>query len=200
MAGRPKTYDDSQVLDAAMRRFWNFGYDATSYGDIVDATGLGRQSLYLGFGDKKALFSAVLKRYGQTVTQQSIDILTQPGSPGANIRQWLNRLQERACRERTGCLLTNTAVEMAPHDSEIQKIVRRELRRVESSLRRTLTRAVGTGELAPTTDARAMATYFLGIAQGLMVMGRLGHSQTSLKQYVDTALQLLESAYSQPEN
>lgn len=36
-----------------MRTFWDRGYDGTSLSDLTEATGVGRQSLYLEFGDKQ---------------------------------------------------------------------------------------------------------------------------------------------------
>lgn len=192
MIGRPRSFDESAVLDSAMNTFWERGYDSTSYPDLVEATGLGRQSLYQAFGDKRSLFTAVLRHYGECVTQESIEILEADSSPTDNIRYWLNRLRERSGRHRNGCLLTNSAVEIVPHDAEIAHVVQKELLRVERALRDTIRRAVNTGELPEQINAGELATYFFGIAQGLMVMGRLGLSRAKLKRYTDSALAVLD--------
>lgn len=176
-----------------MQTFWTQGYDATSYGDLVEATGLGRQSLYQAFGDKQALFTTVLRHYGQRVTQQSLEVLSGDGSPIERIRQWLNRLRTRSEVHRNGCLFTNTAVEIVPHDPDVAAIVQRELKRVESALCRTLQQAIEAGELSGEEYVGELATYFFGIAQGLMVMGRLGMSRSKLKRYTDAALTMLET-------
>ncbi|MFK7821568.1 MAG: TetR/AcrR family transcriptional regulator [Planctomycetaceae bacterium] len=191
MTGRPRDFDEVAVLDAAMNTFWNQGFDATSYNDLVEATGLGRQSLYQAFGDKRSLFTAVLRHYGQRVTQKSVEILDRPGASTQNIRDWLNRLRENSVRDRNGCLLTNTAVEIVPHDPDVAAIVQRELQRVENALRSAVKRALDCGELPEQTDAGEMATYLFGIAQGLMVMGRLGLSRAKLKRYTTVALAVL---------
>ena len=65
MIGRPRSFDESAVLDSAMNTFWERGYDSTSYPDLVEATGLGRQNLYQAFGDKRSLLTAVLRHYGE---------------------------------------------------------------------------------------------------------------------------------------
>lgn len=194
MTGRPRNFDEVAVLDSAMATFWEKGYDATSYSDLVTATGLGRQSLYQAFGDKRSLFTLTLEHYGKFVTQDSIEILESVGSPSQNIRRWLNRLRARAGQERIGCLLTNTAVELVPHDSDLAKLVQNQLGRVETALSSTIERAVAVGELPELTDASAMGTYFFGIAQGLMVMGRLGLSQAKLRRFTDAAMTVLDSA------
>ena len=63
---RPREFDDSVVLDAAVERFWNRGYEATSVRDLIEATGLTGASLYNAFGDKRALFRAALAHYAET--------------------------------------------------------------------------------------------------------------------------------------
>lgn len=194
MSGRPKTYEEAAVLDAAMNTFWVQGYESTSYSDLVTATGLGRQSLYHAFGDKLSLYRKALSHYSKCVTQQSLDILVSGGSPLGNIHSWLMRLRNRSVAHRNGCLLTNTAVEMAPRDRGIQKLVTIELGRIEKTLRLVLQRAVDLGELAPNTNVSRLATFLLGTAQGLMVLGRCGASSIKLKAFTDTALATVDAS------
>src|SRR5678816_734398 len=60
--GRPRSFDEGEVLEKARAVFWDLGYSATSLDDIVRATGLNRPSLYGAFGDKHALYIAALRR------------------------------------------------------------------------------------------------------------------------------------------
>jgi TetR/AcrR family transcriptional repressor of nem operon len=66
MAG-VKQFDQSEVLDRAVMLFWRRGYEATSIGDLVEAIGINRGSLYATFGDKRRFFLASLQRYIQTI-------------------------------------------------------------------------------------------------------------------------------------
>lgn len=61
--GRPRTFDEGEVLDAAMRVFWEHGYEATSISQLRAATGLSAASLYGAFGSKEGLFERSLERY-----------------------------------------------------------------------------------------------------------------------------------------
>ena len=54
--GRPRTFDEGEVLTKVMTVFWEKGYDATSLDDLSEATGLTRPSLYGAFGNKAALY------------------------------------------------------------------------------------------------------------------------------------------------
>jgi len=66
--GRPKSFDPDGALDAALRVFWEKGYEGTSLADLTAAMGIHKPSLYGTFGDKAALFSKVVDHY---VRQQS---------------------------------------------------------------------------------------------------------------------------------
>ena len=40
--GRPREFNETAALEAAMDAFWAKGYEATSISDIVNATGLNK--------------------------------------------------------------------------------------------------------------------------------------------------------------
>ena len=193
MSGRPKRFDETEALDAAMSVFWIHGYDATSYDDLVRYVGIGRQSLYATFGNKRTLYVKCIERYADTVTQRAVDLLGEPGRPLRNIRRWFTQLSDVGLgRERRGCLLTNTAVELAPHDPALARLVRTRLRRVEKALHETLMRAAEVGELAQDVDTRMLASYLLNAAQGLLVMNRLGVGRKKLREIAAVTLSVIQ--------
>ena len=61
--GRPKVFDREAALDKAMTLFWQYGYEATSLSDLVEATGAKAPTLYAEFANKEGLFRAVLDHY-----------------------------------------------------------------------------------------------------------------------------------------
>lgn len=65
--GRPLGFDPYTALDELMYLFWDKGYDHTAQADMVERTGLSSSSLYNAFGDKAAIFDAVLTRYNEGV-------------------------------------------------------------------------------------------------------------------------------------
>ena len=60
---RPREFDETAALDAAIECFWRRGYEATSLRDLTAAMGLTAPSLYNAFGDKEELFALALERY-----------------------------------------------------------------------------------------------------------------------------------------
>src|SRR5690606_23812595 len=60
---RPRTFEEGQAVEAAMRAFSEAGYVATATQDLSPATGLGRRSSYNAFEGQRELFDKALRRY-----------------------------------------------------------------------------------------------------------------------------------------
>jgi TetR/AcrR family transcriptional regulator, transcriptional repressor for nem operon len=69
---RERDFDETEVLSAATAAFTRHGYAATSLSVLMDQTGLGKQSLYNAFGDKRSLYlkaiDAAVKRFSRVAT------------------------------------------------------------------------------------------------------------------------------------
>ena len=60
---RTKEFDRDLALQRAIQLFSKQGYAATSTDDLMQVMGIGRQSMYDTFGDKRTLFLAALRKY-----------------------------------------------------------------------------------------------------------------------------------------
>ena len=65
--GRPREFDEDELLEKAMLAFWEKGLQKTSMRELEAKTGVKQVSLYNAFGDKEGLFLAVLDRYADLV-------------------------------------------------------------------------------------------------------------------------------------
>jgi len=172
--GRTKEFEPDVALQAALELFWTRGYEATSIADLVEHLGIGRASIYATFGGKHELFAKALKRYCAQVDPQILDDLSQPGPALPGVKAVVTRFATEAMQDlnRRGCLVTNTAVELAPHDDELAKQVQTSWAYLETLLTATLTRARAQGELAPSAEPRALARTLLVFMQGIRVVGK----------------------------
>jgi TetR/AcrR family transcriptional repressor of nem operon len=73
---------------------------------------------------------------------------------------------------RTGCLMVNTAMELAAEDSEVARVVRGHMARLERNATRALRNAKRRGEISSHIDPAAKATQLMATAMGLMVVGK----------------------------
>ncbi|WP_182909238.1 TetR/AcrR family transcriptional regulator [Microbispora sp. H13382] len=190
---RAREFDTDTVLDRAVDVFWRKGYAAASVQDLVEATGIGRGSLYAAFGSKDGLYEAALRRYAAQATS---DIATRLAS-AAPAREVLRDLliwlvEETVCDpERRGCLITNTATERLPHDLVAGRVVGEALDRNAMSITAVLRRARERGELPPDADVTAMADLVMTTIQGLRVQGKAGADRRRLVAVVDLVLSVL---------
>ena len=72
------------VLDRATELFWTKGYEETSMRDLEEGLGVGRQSLYSTFGDKRDLFLAALDRYAALQQERIAPLLAAGCRPGGD--------------------------------------------------------------------------------------------------------------------
>src|SRR5256714_8246052 len=117
--GRPRSFDEDQVLRAARDQFWSTGYAGTSVDDILTATGLGKGSLYGAFGDKHALFLRVFDAYCIDAVNAVRGALDGPDS-GAHGRLRAHVLAVARSTgndtDRLGCLLARGTAHLAGSD------------------------------------------------------------------------------------
>lgn len=170
---RPREFDEDRVLDAVMETFWQKGYEGTSAQDLVDATGLGRGSLYAAYANKDGLFEQALLRYRKRA-QGHVDQLRKPGSPMARLRALLQAVVEAdlISAGKRGCLATNSAIEMAGRDQRIAALVRENFDILTRGIEETIRRGQDDGEIPADADARTLALFVLNAVQGLRVLTR----------------------------
>ncbi len=190
---RHAEFDRDEVLSRAMEVFWTKGYQATSLVDLEHATGLKPGSLYNAFDSKKGLFLAVIAHYRETVVGVRLSTILDNGRPLAGIEAFFRTAYDGFEREQLiGCLLTNTATEMAPDDPEIQEAVASGIAMIEQAFCRRLLEAQGAGEIDAGLDAAATAVHLTSCFQGLGVMGRLTRDPERLEAITDQALAALK--------
>lgn len=191
---RPLEFDRDVVLDRAMRVFWTRGYEAASIQRLVARMRIQRGSLYATFGDKRGLFFAALDRYDQVATARLLATLERPGSGKTAIRDFFRLKVDLAMEpgRPRGCLVTNSATELASRDRGTATKVGAVLAKLEVGFHRAVVRGQKAGEIDRARNARALARFLTCSAQGLSVMAKAFPERAILEDIVTVTLATLD--------
>lgn len=191
---RTKVFDPAAALDAAVRVFWEQGYEATSTEDLVRAMGIGRQSMYDTFGDKKQLYLAALTHYTDTGGAALRHRLAAGPSPLGALEAFLREIAgvDAALRAR-GCLSVNAIAEFGQADADVQVLIERSQRVTEDIFAEVLVRARQAGELAPGLDPAAAAHFIHTAIRGMRISAKAGASAAELGATVDFVIAALKA-------
>lgn len=198
--GRPRGFDEAEVLGAAMLTFWERGYARTSIGDLVDATGVSRSSLYSVWGDKDGLFASALDRYEALVVSFVLGPVEAEDADLTSIEQVLRSLVAAAEQApgAFGCLFSHTASERARIDQDAAARVHEHQRRMQSAYGNALRNAASSLREDLAVDATAaMLTVF---TRGLTTQIRAGTARADLDASVSAVLALLSRSSSTNSN
>ncbi|MEM9465223.1 MAG: TetR/AcrR family transcriptional regulator [Actinomycetota bacterium] len=190
--GRPRAFDEDEVLDALVELFWQHGYEAASMNDIVDAAGLNKSSLYNAFGSKDELFYAVLERYIAGREAMLRDALSEGGIDaliGFFAMQREMMLSEIGAK---GCMAVNASTELGLRDERAVALSDRYRSMLRTSIRRPLAWSADRGEIDPTL-VDAYTETLVSAMFGMSVAGRGGASEAELATTIDSMLALITS-------
>src|SRR5579859_1696685 len=147
---RPRAFDEREVLERAMRLFWQRGYGGVSFSDLEAATGILRTSIYAAYGGKEGLFLAVVDHYDAHYSAQLRAALRGATNAWSGLEEYFARLVA-AFADPTlplGCLVTNVAVEGDRGQSRLGRRIAASLTLAEDAFCELLGRARARGEVA----------------------------------------------------
>jgi TetR/AcrR family transcriptional repressor of nem operon len=190
---RPIAFDESAALDAAIEQFWHQGYRASSVRELASSMGICGTSLYNSFGNKRSLFIKALERYLDRSLRARIRRL-QTLPPKQAIRTFFDEIIERSLKDRArrGCLLINSALEVAPHDRKLGVEIAQRLTEIEDFFRDRIMAGRADGSIPKRVDADNVARLLLGVLLGIRVLARSRPERALLEGMARPALALLD--------
>src|ERR1700726_1262831 len=179
---RPKEFDQEKALRAAIGLFSQQGFAATSTDDLMRVMGIGRQSMYDTFGDKRGLFLKALKMY-VTESIHSITVeLERPGSALSAVQNALVTFAERKhLSSAEGCMGLNAICEFGQRDADVTRISGNAARVLRQTLMHVLTRAKKQGEISSDANLDSMADFFESTLAGIRMAAKAGKSRLALR-------------------
>jgi TetR/AcrR family transcriptional repressor of nem operon len=192
---RALAFNRDIALRRAMETFWTLGFEAASTEQLVTAMGIGRQSLYNTFGDKRKLLLEAIRLYADEGAHDALSVLRGPGTAIERIGTLLMSPAERNCeRGSLGCLLVKMTTELAPLDPEVAALLIACAVPVEDGLRTLIADAQTRGEIDPELDPAATARYLLSQMSGLQVAAMGGATAETMRTTARFAMRALSTA------
>lgn len=188
--GRPRKFDRSAALEAAMLVFWRKGFATASMPDLCDAMGIRSPSLYAAFGSKEALYLEAMDHYAKTIGPSVWNCLTDAVTARGGVESMLRvgtEILPASADLPAGCMVMLAAVgdDWPVALVEVANSIRRECLEY---LRSRLRIAVTDGELPASTDIDRLSRFYLGIYQGMAIQAKDGASQADLQGIAETAM------------
>src|SRR3984957_5459867 len=190
--GRPRGFDTEAALDAAMRVFWEKGYEGATLADLTDAMRINRSSMWAAFGNKEDLFKKAFERYANTYQGFIREALEKPTARQmleSTLRSTGDFLPTQG--KPKGCWSIQGALAVGDEASPIKKWLIQARKHGESVARERFEKAKKSGELGTNADPAAVASYFATLLQGLCVQAAGGATKAEMTRVVDTALRYM---------
>lgn len=201
MAGRPKSFDLNEALNAFLQVFWTKGYNHTSVDDLQLAAGIKRGSFYASFGSKDDVFASVLNTYWDRATESILRNLECSKDPREAVARFL-RYAGDFMTENTprGCLLLSSAADLSCTASRDGELVREKMNALEARIAAAIPEEThpANPKLAGRDQASALTSFVMTILLGLNAMARSGQSADRIRQAAEYAAEsVLNSGVSQ---
>jgi TetR/AcrR family transcriptional regulator, transcriptional repressor for nem operon len=185
---RPRGFNPNAALEAAIDVFRERGFNGASAQMLVDAMGIGRQSLYVAFGDKWQLYCAAVRRYGMDECAAHLEMLRSGGRAIDGIAAMLRRVVKTAAEP---CLGVGSIYEFGTSRPELAEIKAPFARAFHQALTERIRDAQREGDAASNRDPETVARFLSTNIAGIRVAGRAGADQIALSAIGEMALQVL---------
>ncbi|MEM1005393.1 MAG: TetR/AcrR family transcriptional regulator [Pseudomonadota bacterium] len=186
---RPRQFNETDAIEAAMVVFWIRGYAGTNLPDLLDAMSLTRGSFYKAFEDKYTVYRRALDHYGATRMDNALSALTDKNGkpPRERLIEFFQRSEHHPAKPapRIGCFVCNTMVEMAPFDPECARVCNEISQRVTEAIQSVL------AEISPERPAsvqKRKASALQRLYMGAHAMGRTGSGYGQWVELLDDLL------------
>lgn len=188
-SGRPREFNNPEVISAAMDAFWSKGYEACSTEDLCNTTGLGRGSLYNAFGSKHELYEKSLQHYHEYWIKEQTAILERPVPVKERLRGFLEWAVERDFEASSrGCLLINATTERGRIDSMVENVSKRHVELLEKVIYQVFEQGIQSQEINSDRSALELTRSFLCSYYGLRILNASTRNFEMANQIVEGTL------------
>lgn len=187
--GRPRSFDTGRALEAAMKIFWEKGYEGTSLDDLTGAMNINRPSLYAAFGNKESLFRLAVDRYtNESLCHWGYALAAPTAREVADrlLRTTVKLLSDP--KHPRGCLLVQGALTCGSEGNALRKELAERRSKGVDLLHERFKRAKRERDLPKSSNPAALARFLATVTHGLSIQAAGGATRAELTGVIETAL------------
>ena len=195
--GRPREFDEGEVLASVLSVFWQKGYSGASLPDLSEAAGVTRPSLYAALGDKLSMYLRALDVFKKGLQEQ----LKASLNPSRTLAEGLLSFYLAAIdmylsggRQPRGCLVFCTAPADAMEEPAIRTALLETLKILDAGFEERFRIATKAGEVRAHTDVRQAAAMASAVLHSLALRARTGQKREGLTAFAAAATSMLVGA------
>ncbi|SHL76373.1 TetR/AcrR family transcriptional regulator [Flavobacterium saccharophilum] len=182
MAGRPKIFDEQEVISKAAQVFWEKGYEAASAEELLKAMGIGKGSFYLFFkGGKKELYEKSLQQFASNLLSRLRKEIAESQNPFEYLKTFFLELSDGAnVHKAKGCFMGNALVEMAAKDEYTRKMIAKLLFELEEIFVDVIQTSKDKNVIKTDKSAELLGSHLLNLWNGINITKRMNMNDASL--------------------
>ncbi len=188
---RSKEFEENDVLEKAMMLFWEQGFEKTSMNDLVEHMGIHRRSLYDTFTDKRTLFLKAMERFEDRIGGRWAARVKQAETAAQALRSIFQFVIDGDEDAPPGCMLVNSAVELAVRDADVDAKTAQAFAKSEGLLAGVVAWGQQSGEFTKRYEAKELAEYLHNALAGLRVMARTSAAKEKLERIAEMSMRIL---------
>jgi TetR/AcrR family transcriptional repressor of nem operon len=184
---RSKEFDPDDVLQEALKTFWQRGFEGTNMPELLGSMGVGRASFYNAFGSKREVFLRILDLYFETLRAHLEGLISDVTDPRAAAALLIDGIlavaksPEANASGWRGCLIGNTALELGADDEEIVDRLKIGVEILRASFRKVISLPASAGVRRSKHEIDQLALQLVVNVQGLLVLAKSGLSDADIR-------------------
>ncbi|ABG57544.1 TetR/AcrR family transcriptional regulator [Cytophaga hutchinsonii] len=194
MSGRPKIFNEEEVINKAIDVFWKYGYEASSTEILLEAMGIGKSSFYLEFkGGKRELFERAMQQRSRLAVESLEKGFKEAGNKIDHLKSLFYSIADtKSVRHKNGCLLGNTIAELSNRESGLTDVAASLLLKLEQVFLKVIKECQANGTLKTKEKPEMLAKYLLSVWNGLNISVRVYSNKKVLIPLIEKQLEILQ--------
>jgi AcrR family transcriptional regulator len=190
--GRPRAFEEGDVLAVARDAFWSRGLAGVSLDQISAATGVARPGIAAAFGDKRALYLRTIDDFVAEMEAAAASFMSGRRSLRAELTAFFNGAVELyTTGAPRGCMALCTLPVEAVEDPIVRARLADILAATDAIFAARFRLARAQGELPLSANAAALAALAAALLHSVALRARAGASKASLQAMTRASLAVL---------